>query len=309
VKSSLTTYRHGFIHSLLSNQPYTGRFAPSPSGPLHAGSLVAALASYLDAKAHNGQWLVRIEDIDEGRTVPDAATHILNTLTMLGMQWDGDVIIQSQRKPIYQTAYDKLSGLTYPCACTRREIVDSRVGTAADGSAIYPGTCRNGIATGKVIRSLRIRVPEHNADNAHIAFHDRWLGQQDQHLARDVGDFILKRADGYWAYQIAVVVDDALQGITHIVRGADLLDSTARQIYLQRCLGYATPTYLHVPLLTTTTGEKLSKQNHAAPLDLTRPLDELKQAAQFLGLSANDASEIPAFLLDATEQWAKRFKS
>jgi glutamyl-Q tRNA(Asp) synthetase len=228
---------------------------------------------------------------------------------MLGMQWDGDIITQSQRKPIYQAAYDKLSGLTYPCACTRREIVDSRVGIAADGSAIYPGTCRNGVAIGKTVRSLRIRVPEHHADNEHIAFHDRWLGAQDQHLASDVGDFILKRADGFWAYQIAVVVDDAQQGITHIVRGADLLDSTARQIYLQRCLGYATPAYMHVPLLTTATGDKLSKQNHAAPLDLTRPLDELKQAAQFLGLSASDTSAIPAFLLDATEQWAKRFKS
>lgn len=293
----------------MSHTLYIGRFAPSPSGPLHAGSLVAALASYLDAKAHHGQWLVRIEDIDEGRTVAGAGEHILATLASLGMQWDGDVVIQSERKHLYQAACDQLQALTYPCACTRREIVDSRVGTAADGSAIYPGTCAHGIAEGKTVRSIRLRVPKPEQIDEHISFTDRWLGPQDQHLASEVGDFILKRADGYWAYQIAVVVDDAVQGVTHIVRGADLLDSTARQIYLQRCLGYPTPAYLHVPLLTAPTGEKLSKQNHAAPLDLTRPLEELLQAAGFLGLTISSAGTIQDFMQQASTQWAKRFAS
>lgn len=297
------------MNEIIPSHSYIGRFAPSPSGPLHAGSLVAALASYLDAKAHHGQWLVRIEDIDEGRTVAGAGEHILATLASLGMQWDGDVVIQSERKHLYQTACDQLQAFTYPCACTRREIVDSRVGTAADGSAIYPGTCAHGIAEGKTVRSIRLRVPEYGQANEHIRFTDRWLGPQDQHLASEVGDFILKRADGYWAYQIAVVVDDALQGVTHIVRGADLLDSTARQIYLQHCLGYPTPAYLHVPLLTSPTGEKLSKQNHAAPLDLTRPLEELLQAARFLGLTISNAATIQDFMLQATGQWAKRFAS
>ncbi len=293
----------------MANPVYIGRFAPSPSGPIHEGSLIAALASYLDAKAHEGQWLVRIEDIDEGRTMEGAAEHILHTLNTLGMQWDGEVVTQSQRKPLYQAAYEQLQARTYPCACTRREIVDSRLGSAADGAAIYPGTCRLGIAAGKAMRTIRIRVPEPTESDGTIGFTDRWQGMQSQHLASEVGDFVLKRADGFWAYQIAVVVDDASQSITHIVRGADLLESTARQIYLQHCLGYATPAYLHVPLLTTPTGEKLSKQNHAAPLDLIHPLDALQRAARFLGLTVNDAPDIPGFLTRATDQWANRFKN
>lgn len=293
----------------MTHSSYIGRFAPSPSGPLHAGSLVAALASYLDAKSHHGQWLVRIEDIDEGRTVAGAADHILETLRRLGMQWDGEVVTQSARKHLYQAACGQLSALTYPCACTRKEIVDSQVGTAAGGGAIYPGTCRHGVATGKTIRSLRLRVPETGDDGEYVTFTDRWLGAQDQHLAAEVGDFILKRADGYWAYQIAVVVDDALQGVTHIVRGADLLDSTARQIYLQRCLDYRTPDYLHVPLCTAPTGEKLSKQNGAAPLDLTRPLEELGRAARFLGLAISPVSTVVQFWEQAVAQWAARFNT
>jgi glutamyl-Q tRNA(Asp) synthetase len=291
----------------MTHLPYIGRFAPSPSGPLHAGSLVAALASYLDAKAHHGLWLLRIEDIDEGRTVADAAAHILHTLTSLGMQWDGDVPVQSQRKQLYEEAFNRLAYLTYPCACTRREIVDSRVGTATDGAAIYPGTCRTGMLPGRTPRTLRITVPDSTSTTDHICFTDRWLGEQSQHLSQEVGDFILKRADGFWAYQLAVVVDDASQGVTHIVRGADLLDSTARQIYLQRCLGYTTPAYLHVPLRTAATGEKLSKQNGAAPLDLTRPLEELASAAAFLGLPAIQANHLDTWLTEATEHWAKRF--
>jgi glutamyl-Q tRNA(Asp) synthetase len=214
---------------------YIGRFAPSPTGPLHAGSLVAAVASYLDARAHDGVWLVRIEDIDEGRSVPGAAEGILELLHSLGMHADREVVWQSRRKHLYQAAFDALAAHAYPCGCNRREIADSRLGFAPDGGAIYPGTCREGLAPGRTTRSLRLRVPEPGADT--ISFSDRFAGHVSQRLASESGDFVLKRADGYWAYQLAVVVDDADQGVTDIVRGADLLDSTPRQIFLQRVLG------------------------------------------------------------------------
>ena len=233
--------------------PYIGRFAPSPSGPLHAGSLVAAMASYLDAKLYGGAWLLRIEDIDETRTVADAVQAIRQALLGMGMQWDDDIVTQSERKPLYEAACERLAAQVYPCACTRKEIIDSatRVGLppAADGAAIYPGTCRNGVADGKTGRTLRVRVPDAGDPQRLMRFDDRWCGPQTQDLAREAGDFVLKRADGFWAYQLAVVVDDAAQGVTNVVRGADLIDSTARQIYLQRLLGVPTPTYLHVPLL------------------------------------------------------------
>ncbi len=289
------------------NNNYTGRFAPSPSGPLHAGSLVAAMASYLDAKAHDGRWLVRIEDIDETRTVPGATDAIMQALSIFGMQHDGDVIVQSRRKPLYQAAFDRLAGHTYPCGCTRKEIADSRLGVAADGAAIYPGTCRNGLADGKSARALRLRVPEVGEQNETITFDDRWLGTVTQHLATEVGDFVLKRADGFWAYQIAVVVDDADQGITHVVRGTDLLESTGRQIYLQRLLGVPTPSYMHVPVVRNAQGEKLSKQNGARALDLTRPLDELLLAARFLQLDIATASSLTDFWEQAMIIWRMNF--
>lgn len=286
---------------------YIGRFAPSPSGPLHAGSLVAALASYLDARAHRGTWLLRIEDIDEMRTVPGAVTAIMQALAAFGMQHDGAVLVQSQRKDLYQAACDRLTAHVYPCGCTRKEIADSRLGIAADGAAIYPGTCRHGIAAGKTARTLRLRVPDAGQAGETITFDDRWLGPLTQHLATEVGDFVLKRADGYWAYQLAVVVDDADQGVTHIVRGTDLLESTGRQIYLQRLLGLPTPSYMHVPVVLNESGEKLSKQTGAQALDLAHPLDELLRAARFLGLPIADAQSLADFWRLAIAAWAQRY--
>ena len=286
---------------------YIGRFAPSPSGPLHAGSLVAAMASYLDAKAHQGQWLVRIEDIDEMRTVPGATDAIMQALAIFGMQHDGEVVVQSQRKRLYQAAFDHLNAHTYACGCTRKEIADSRLGIAADGAAIYPGSCRNGVGEGKIARTLRVRVPESNEKNETITFSDRWLGPLTQHLATEVGDFVLKRADGYWAYQLAVVADDAAQGVTHVVRGTDLLESTGRQIYLQRLLDLPTPHYMHVPVLLNEVGEKLSKQTGAQALDLNNPLSELLRAAHFMQLQIDHADSIAEFWQKAIVDWTRRF--
>lgn len=284
---------------------YIGRFAPSPTGPLHKGSLVAAMASYLDARAHEGRWLVRIEDIDEARTVAGATESILQCLQHFGMQWDGEVVWQSRRKHLYQAAFERLGNHVYACGCTRREIADSRIGVASDGAAVYPGTCRNGLAAGKAARAFRLRVPD--GTEGEICFEDRWVGTVEQQLATEVGDFVLKRADGFWAYQLAVVVDDADQGVTHVVRGADLLDSTPRQIYLQRLLGVPTPKYMHVPVVRNAAGEKLSKQTGALALDLARPLDELLEAARFLDLPLNQASSIDDFWMKAVRMWANRF--
>ena len=265
--------------------PYIGRFAPSPTGPLHAGSLVAALASYLDARWHGGTWLVRIEDIDEGRSVAGAAEGILALLAALGMHADGEIVWQSRRKHLYQAAAERIAQDTYPCGCNRREIADSRLGFAPDGAAIYPGTCRHGLGPGRSMRSLRVRVPQAGHDE--ITFTDRFAGTVTQHLGADSGDFVLKRADGFWAYQLAVVVDDIAQGVTDIVRGADLLDSTPRQIFLQRLLGAPTPRYLHVPVVRNANGEKLSKQTGALAVtagDEAAAVAALLDAAGFLGL-------------------------
>ncbi|PFH10903.1 glutamyl-Q tRNA(Asp) synthetase [Collimonas sp. PA-H2] len=289
----------------MSNQTnYIGRFAPSPTGPLHAGSLVAAMASYLDAKAHDGRWLLRMEDVDEARTAAGAADSILADISALGMQWDGEVMFQSRRGAAYEAAFDRLGRLAYPCGCTRREIVDSRICVAADGAAVYPGTCRGGLPVGKPARAYRLRVPDPGHIDELIIFDDRWLGRVQQHLAIEVGDFVLKRADGFWAYQLAVVVDDAEQGVTHVVRGADLLDSTGRQIYLQRQLLLATPQYLHVPVITNADGEKLSKQNGAQAIDMSQPLQALTKAAWFLGLDIGQVENIAAFWPLATAAWA-----
>jgi glutamyl-Q tRNA(Asp) synthetase len=287
-----------------STPGYVGRFAPSPTGPLHAGSLVAALASYLDARAHDGTWLIRIEDIDEGRSVPGAAEDILDLLQRLGMTSDREVVWQSRRKHLYEAAYDRLAGHVYPCGCNRREIADSRLGVAPDGAAIYPGTCRHGLAQGRSPRSLRLRVPDAGDDV--ITFHDRMAGTVTQRLASESGDFVLKRADGYWAYQLAVVVDDAEQGVTDVVRGADLLDSTPRQIFLQRLLGVSTPRYLHVPVVRNAAGEKLSKQTGALAV---RPGDEagavaaLRESAGFLRLDVPPAGSLAEFWRLAVPAW------
>lgn len=269
---------------------YVGRFAPSPTGPLHFGSLVAALASWLDARAAEGRWLVRIEDLDAPRALPGAADDILRTLDRLGLGWDGPVLYQSQRSASYQAALDRLD--TYWCGCTRREIADSSIGRASDGAQIYPGTCRAGLAPGKTRRALRLRT-----GGEEIAFDDRVQGPQRQILERETGDFVLLRANGQFAYQLAVVVDDAEQGVTDVVRGADLLDSTPRQIYLQRRLGYATPRYLHVPAAVNSAGEKLSKQTGARPMDPARKNDELRRALRFLGQPESDE------LAQAVKNW------
>lgn len=257
---------------------YLGRFAPSPSGPLHFGSLVAALASWLDARAAAGRWLVRIEDLDKPRVQPGAAGDILRTLRALGLEWDGEVLYQGRRGPLYLEALERLRAHTYWCGCTRREIADSSLGLAVDGARIYPGTCRSGLAPGKAARALRVRVPAEE-----LRFVDRVQGVQTQVLARDVGDFVLHRGDGLFAYQLAVVVDDAAQGVTDVVRGADLLDSAARQIHLQRLLGVPTPRYLHVPVAVNARGEKLSKQTGARPVDAGRRGAAIRAALRFLG--------------------------
>lgn len=287
---------------------YLGRFAPSPTGPLHAGSLVAALASYLDARAQGGRWIVRIEDIDEARAVPGAAQDIIDTLAAFGMQSDAGVVWQSRRKSVYEAAFAQLDAHVYPCGCTRKEIADSRVSLAADGAAIYPGTCRHGLAPGRQPRAWRLRVPERDDPAALIRFEDRWQGMVEDNLATSVGDFVLKRADGFWAYQLAVVADDADQQVTHVVRGADLLESTVRQIFLQRLLGVPTPRYLHVPVVVNELGEKLSKQTGATALDRGRPVEELVLAARRLGLElAGVPRSLEDFWTAAVGAWGRRF--
>ncbi len=282
---------------------YTGRFAPSPTGPLHAGSLVAALASWLDARAHGGRWLVRLEDVDRPRCVPGASERILAQLDALGLQPDAPPQYQSARESLYQAALDRLvaAGQAYPCGCSRKDIEQAgqAQGHARErhGELIYPGTCREGLQ-GKPARAWRLRTD--GADP--IAWTDRRLGLQQQDVAREVGDFVLRRADGLWAYQLAVVVDDADQGITDIVRGEDLADNTARQILLQGALGLPTPRYLHTPLVRDAQGEKLSKQNGAAPLDTDRPLERLQEAAAVLGLQVT-ATSVSEGLAQAVRAW------
>lgn len=258
---------------------YCGRFAPSPTGPLHFGSLVAAVGSFVDARAHRGTWLVRIEDLDPPREVPGAADDILRTIEALGLAWDGPILHQSTRLASYRAALEQLQrlGVLFGCACTRREIADSNIG-GLDRGLVYPGTCRYGLPPGRVPRAQRVRV-----NDAAIEFEDALHGRVRQELARTVGDFVLARTDGFFAYQLAVVVDDAAQGVTDVVRGADLLDSTPRQIFLQGLLGLPTRRYLHLPVATDRAGNKLSKQTGAAPVDRARPTAALLHALAFLG--------------------------
>jgi glutamyl-Q tRNA(Asp) synthetase len=291
--------------------PYIGRFAPSPTGPLHAGSLVAALASWLDARAHNGQWLVRMEDVDTPRCVPGADQRILQQLAACGLVPDAPVLWQSQRGDAYQAALDSLiaKGWAYPCGCSRKEIEDAQalLGHTRERhqAAIYPGTCRHGL-NGKDARAWRLNV-QRVIDDLKLAtpltWQDRLLGSQQQDVAKEVGDFVLRRADGLWAYQLAVVVDDGAQGITHIVRGADLTDNTARQIVLQQALGLPTPSYMHTPLVLGENGEKLSKQNGAEALNLSNPLEILNQAAALVNLPAGHGT-----VSEALSAWVKLYE-
>jgi glutamyl-Q tRNA(Asp) synthetase len=316
---------------------YRGRFAPSPTGALHEGSLVAALASWLDARAHGGAWLVRIEDVDTPRCITGAAEEILRQLAACGLIPDETPLYQSQRGDAYQAALDRLieEKAAYPCGCSRKDIeaVWSARGVhkAAHEELIYPGTCRSGLL-GRDARAWRfstdfLKQKQHVAgmkyaqnaidlivsSNSTIHWQDRRLGAQQQNVASEVGDFVLRRADGLWAYQLAVVADDAAQGITHVVRGEDLADNTARQILLQQALGHPTPQYLHTPLALAPDGHKLSKQNGAQPLHLSTESDVIKalmQAADQLGLSTNGHKEMstlqitPEYYLSSwVKQW------
>jgi glutamyl-Q tRNA(Asp) synthetase len=277
-----------------------GRFAPSPTGPLHFGSLIAAIASWLDARHARSEWLVRIEDIDETRTVPGAADHILRTLEQFGLKWDGEVVWQSRRKHLYKEALERLraAGLVYRCRCSRKEIADS--GLRGIEGIVYPGTCRT--------LGLGVEVP--GADRFQVApglveAIDRVQGPIAQDVARDVGDFVLKRRDGLYAYQLAVVVADAAQGITDVVRGADLLQSTPRQVLLQHALGLGmrTPRYLHFPVATDAAGEKLSKQTLASAVDASRAAEVIAVALRFLG-QPRATSRIPSEMLaEAARAW------
>jgi glutamyl-Q tRNA(Asp) synthetase len=283
------------------NSHYRGRFAPSPTGPLHAGSLAAALASWLDARSNGGNWLIRIEDIDPPRAVVSAVEQQLAALGALGLRSDEPVLYQSTRGAAYEAALEQLqgAGLIYRCSCSRSRLASAKREPGAP-PGVYPGTCRRrppppGPA------AMRVRVPDET-----IVFEDQALGRQEQQLAREVGDFVVRRADGLWAYQLAVVVDDAFQRISHVVRGADLLDNTARQIYLQRALGLPTPCYRHIPLVLDPYGAKLSKQTGAAAIDASQPLLELERAWRHLGFEPTGAGDIAGFQRRAIEAWRLR---
>ena len=299
-----------------------GRFAPSPTGALHAGSLVAALASWLDARALQGEWLVRIEDIDGPRCLEGAAANILQQLALCGLHPDGEVLYQSSRNNIYQQALNQLiaRGLAYPCACTRKEIEEHQaslgLSLARHQTAVYPGTCKSGL-NGKAARAWRFNVSQWSKLRGSPEVHwiDRRLGTQLQNVQDEVGDFVVKRADGMWAYQLAVVVDDAEQGITHVVRGEDLTDNTARQFLLQEALGFAHPHYMHTPLVLGANGEKLSKRNEAKALDLSSSKAicfAMQAAASTLGLSALAQPANASVALDEalniwTQEWSQRY--
>lgn len=283
---------------------YIGRFAPSPTGPLHFGSLIAAVASYCDARSHDGKWLLRMEDLDKPREVQGATSLILEALENYGFEWDGEIVHQSQRADFYEHALAQLksNGVIYPCTCSRKEIADSAISSGIEG-AIYPKTClTEDVKKKSALQTNRYEASRVMVLDENIMFSDKIQGKITQNLARDIGDFIVKRADGLFAYQLAVVVDDAYQGITHVVRGADLLDSTPRQIYLQRLLDYETPEYAHVPVAVNAAGEKLSKQTlaRAIPQESTPTL--VFDALSFLG--QQPPAEIKNATLNEVWRWA-----
>ena len=305
---------------------YRGRFAPSPTGSLHAGSLVAALGSWLDARSKKGKWLLRIEDIDTPRCIPGADQEIMRQLSACGLYWDEEVSWQSTHQKRYEEAIERLNALNciYPCTCSRQTIADhlSSLGIEIirNQEMVYPGICRPLITQGEELKKLvhnnvikkawRLALPR----NCEISFDDRRMGIQTQNLNTEIGDFVLRRNDGLFTYQLAVVVDDAAQGITHIVRGEDLMSNTARQIHLQQILGYAVPSYLHLPLVLNSSGEKLSKQTLASAIqtdDEEHVLLELRKAAAHLGLTGLPDSKkisISDWLLAATQSWNNYWK-
>jgi glutamyl-Q tRNA(Asp) synthetase len=292
---------------------YVGRFAPTPSGPLHAGSLVAALASWLDARAHAGRWLVRIEDVDTPRNEPGADQIILGQLAICGLIADEEPLLQSARIAAYEEALVRLAeaGQVYPCGCSRREVEQVLITLGflqeRDDERVYPGTCRGGLR-GKPARAMRV-LTTLGGEDITIRWIDRRLGRQRQNVTREVGDFIVKRADGVFAYQLAVVIDDAHQGVTHVVRGEDLADNTPRQIHLQRLMGLPEPQYLHTPLVMGIDGHKLSKQNGAHALDVTDPVAALQDAARVLELPRIEALSVSEWLAAALRAWAVRWVS
>ena len=296
---------------------YVGRFAPSPTGWLHAGSMVAALASWLDARAHGGRWLVRIEDVDGPRCIAGAEDAILRQLADCGLHPDAPPLRQSDRGALYAQALERLhaAGRAYGCRCTRREIAQALqargLGRERHGDLVYPGTCRPGgpqPVPWPEARAVRLLTCADDGRDTVIDWQDRRLGAQRQNLSREVGDFVLRRADGLWAYQLAVVVDDAAQGVTDIVRGEDLADNTPRQILLRRHLGLPQPRHLHTPLVLAADGQKLSKQNGAAPVDTGRPAEVLAAAARALGLDLAEGLSADAVRAEALRQWRLRLE-
>lgn len=275
---------------------YRGRFAPSPTGPLHFGSLIAAVASYLQAKSSQGDWLVRMEDLDPPREVPGSADDILRTLEQHGLHWDESVLYQSQRHDAYLAAIHTLSqhNLTYHCNCSRKDISKQQ---HSHGIFVYPGTCRD--ANREQVDQCSIRI---KTESLEIGFDDNIQGYFSHNVGTYVGDFVLQRADGWFAYQLAVVIDDAEQEITEIVRGSDLLDNTSRQIFLQRVFGFEQPKYAHLPVATNASGEKLSKQTFAQPVSNTSPSANIMKTLEFLG--QNPPAELASCELDNIWQWA-----
>lgn len=281
---------------------YIGRFAPSPTGQLHAGSLACMVASYVDAKAHNGTWFIRVEDIDPPREPEGVAEEQLKTIEAFGLRSDLPILWQQTRYGAYQESLEFLKehGFAYGCSCSRKSI---ELASEAAGllKGVYPGTCREG-THGLPIRAWRFRV-----NNRPVSFVDRWQGLFSQNVEKSVGDFVLKRADGFWAYQLAVVVDDAYAGVTHIVRGADLLDNSPRQLLLQKALGVPHPEYMHIPLVLNEEGQKLSKQSKAQPIDMQRPEEELAKVWKHLGFEPFSFDTVPEFFKKATALWKERF--
>ena len=280
---------------------YVGRFAPSPTGPLHAGSLATALGGWLDAKTQGGQWLLRIEDVDSPRCVAGAAEHIMGTLTRFGLHWDGEVMFQSARSAAYAQALAHLNrlGLSYPCACTRKDIEQLQGQRPRHVAAIYPGTCSKGLPPGKTARAIRFR-----AGKTPVNWWEFDTGPQQENVSEQSGDFVIHRADGLWAYQLAVVVDDVFQGVTEVVRGSDLLDSTGKQIALFQAFDATPPDYWHLPLVVNGDGEKLSKQSGAPALNLHRPVEEMNRAFQVFGLPEIAADTPELWLAKALPLWA-----
>lgn len=283
------------------NAPYIGRFAPSPTGPLHLGSLATALGSYLDARLHQGQWLVRIEDIDQGRCKPEFTTEILSTLLAHGLQSDQTPWIQSQRQAFYQAALEHLQAraLTYPCACSRKTLEEANTGRAFGQNRVYPGTCREGLQVGQSALAIRFRCP-----SSPIAWCDHRLGPMQEDLTQTSGDFVLKRRDGFWAYHFVVVVDDASSGVTHIVRGEDLANTTARQIAVYEALEQTPPKYWHLPVILAEDGQKLSKQTGAQAINPETPIDNLNQVWAHFGLPKLSTRQVSAWLHSALPLWA-----